>query len=194
MRAHPGSILEQAVQALDVQSQTHQIPLALDRVQAAHPELAKAQDALNPADGGFHQPFALGINFLTLGRVQFARHALGGRSPGAPLGRGMPLPAQGHITLNAPGFQLLQVPFIAVAGIGQHGGGGGAVVCPHGIQQPRQLALVTGLVTDRRGHNQLAVPVHPDLGVVALLEAVLAGPHDAALGVREVVLSLGAPA
>ncbi len=83
-RVRPGLISQQAVQALDVQGQTHQIPLALDRVQAAHPELAKAQDALNPADGCFHQPFALGISLLTLGRVQFVRHALGGRSRGAP--------------------------------------------------------------------------------------------------------------
>ena len=65
-RAPGGLIPQQAVQALDVQSQTHQIPLALDRVQAAHAELAKAQDALDPADGCFHQPFALGIYFLTL--------------------------------------------------------------------------------------------------------------------------------
>ena len=61
-----GSGRAQAVQALDVQGQTHQIPLALDRAQAAHAELAKAQDALDPADGRFHQPFALGIRFLPL--------------------------------------------------------------------------------------------------------------------------------
>ncbi len=54
MRAPPGLIPQKAVQALDVQGQTHQVPLALDRVQAAHPELAKAEDALDPADGCFH--------------------------------------------------------------------------------------------------------------------------------------------
>ena len=53
----------------------------------------------------------------------------------------------------------------------------------HGIQQPRQLALVAGQGTDRRGHNQLAVRIHQHLGIVALLEAVLAGRHDAAFGV-----------
>ena len=83
-RARPGLMPQQAVQALDIQGQTHQISLALDPVQAAHPELAKAQDTLDPADGCFHQPFALGIRLLTLGRVQFALHAPVGRTPGTP--------------------------------------------------------------------------------------------------------------
>ena len=59
--AHPGSMLEQAVQALDVQGPTDQIPLPLHGVQAAHAELAKAQNPLNPADGCCHQPLALGV-------------------------------------------------------------------------------------------------------------------------------------
>ena len=84
MSARPGLIPQQPVQALDIQGQTLQIPLALDRVQAAHPELAKAQDTLEPADGCFHQPFALGIRLLILGRVQFALHAPGGRTPRTP--------------------------------------------------------------------------------------------------------------
>ena len=82
-RAPGGLIPQQAVQALHVQSQTHQIPLALDRVQAAHAELAKTQDAFDPADGCFHQPFALGIYFLTLWGVQLGLHTPGGRALGA---------------------------------------------------------------------------------------------------------------
>ena len=54
MRAPPRLRPQQAVQTLDIQGQTYQIPLALDRVQAAQPELAKAQDAFDPADGRFH--------------------------------------------------------------------------------------------------------------------------------------------
>ena len=44
---------------------------------------------------------------------------------------------------------------------------------------------------DRRSHNQLAVRIHYQLRVVAMLVAVLAGGHDAALGVREIVFALG---
>ncbi len=44
---------------------------------------------------------------------------------------------------------------------------------------------------DRRSHNQLAVRIHYQLRVVAMREAVLAGGHDAALGVREIVFALG---
>ena len=80
----PGLRPQQAVQALDIQGQTYQIPLALYRVQATHPELAKAQDPLNPTDGRFYQPLALGVGVMPLGGVQFALHAPGGRSPGAP--------------------------------------------------------------------------------------------------------------
>ncbi len=163
-RAPGGLRPQQAVQALDVQGQTHQIPLALDRVQAAHPKLAKAQDALNPADGRFHQPCALGIRFLPLWGVQLGLHTPVGRGPGG----GFPLPAQRHIAVDAAVFQFLQVPCMAVAGIGQQLGGLMAVVCLHRIQQAGQLTLVTGVGADRRVHNQLAVRVHHDLGVVAM--------------------------
>ena len=55
------------MKALHVQGQTRQIPPALDRVQAAQPKLAKAQDALDPAGGRFHQPFSLGVGVMSLG-------------------------------------------------------------------------------------------------------------------------------
>ena len=45
----------------------------------------------------------------------------GGRSGG-------PLPAQRHLAINASGFQLLRVPFIAVTGIDQQLVGGMAVM------------------------------------------------------------------
>ncbi len=80
--APPGLIPQQAVQALDIQGQTHQIPLALHGAQAAHTAWAKAQNTLNPTDGCFYQPLALGVGFMPLGGVQFALYAPGGRSPG----------------------------------------------------------------------------------------------------------------
>ena len=121
------------LQPFDIQGQTYQIPLTLDRVQATPPELAKAQDPLDPTDGCFHQPFALGLRLLTLGRVQFALHAPGGCPPRTPPWLGAPLPSQRRTSVNASGFQLLQVPFIAVTGIGQQTVMGVAVVRLHGI-------------------------------------------------------------
>ena len=66
------------------QAGPHQIPLILDRVQAAHSKLAKTQNTPDPADGRFHPLFALGVSCLTVGGVQLGLGAAGGRPPGTP--------------------------------------------------------------------------------------------------------------
>ena len=98
------------------------------------------------------------------------------------------LPARRHIPVNAPLFQVGQVPLVAVPRIGQHRLRLRGERLLYRVEQHRQLTLVARVRRQVRRHHQLVLRVHRHLRVVALLESLVARLHDRAFRVREVAL------
>ena len=163
------SIPQQAVQTLDVQSQTHQIPLALDRAQAAHAAWAKAQDALDPADRRLPPAICAGHIFPDpVGCPVWSAYA-GWPRPGGWARRRFSSPGPAPHSRRCRGFPTPAGPLHCGSRHRPAAGWayGRSVPALHPTAaaiEPWSLAWsLTAVVT-----ISWAVPIHHDLGVVAL--------------------------
>src|SRR5699024_9708085 len=97
---------------------------------------------------------------------------------------------QRNIGVDALTFELLQVGFLAVAGICQEFVRCACQGCLGLFQNRQQPATITGVVRQLIGHNYLEIAIYGQLAVVALLVAI-GGGHDVRFGIGEVGLSFG---
>ena len=154
------------------------VPLAAHLLQPPQAEAPESQHVLDPAVGSLRQPLAFCIRRTARRRRQLLGHAtrrgilLRVAGPGR-----LPLPAQGHIPVDASRLQVRQVPLVVVAGVRQHRLRLLADRLRHLVEQRRHTTLVARVRRHRRRHHQLVRTIDRHLRVVALLERVVARLH-----------------
>src|SRR5262245_62499724 len=186
------------MQSLQIERQTDQAPLASSSLLAAQRELPEAQYLFNDADHRLDRAFAQAVDPLPNRTLEFVGHLLlrAGILPWRLWQLGKALPptwmvwvASGRdIGLDRPPLENRNVRLAKVARV-QCGRIWGAQIGWDGVQGWFDFLLIGGMVREALTHDQQAVLVDRDLGIIVLLEALAAAVlHDPRVGVGKVVL------
>src|SRR6266705_6687066 len=186
------------MEALEIEGQTDQTPLASHRLDTAQGELAKAQHLLDDAEHRFNRAFACAIDGFAQRRPELVGHLdLGTRvlgwgieewgEPLLPTGM-MGITASRDVWLDAPLLTRRQGRGAKIPGIQcrrlRHANGRW-----NGIERGFGFLRVIGVIGEGPSNDEQTPLIHSHLRVVILLKSRIRRVfHDARLRVSEVVL------
>src|SRR2546421_383159 len=186
------------MEALEIEGQTDQTPLACRRRDPTQGELAEAEYLFDDANHRFDRAFARPVDrfaqrgsqlvgHLDLCACVLRRRVSQGREALLPT-RMMGITARGDVGLNAALRTRRQCRGANITGI-QRGGLGRADRRGDGLQSRLSFLTVVGVIGESPSHDQQTLLIHGHLRIVILLKARIRRVfHDARLRVGEVVL------